>query len=158
MLKDRIYAYVDGAVRNNQSTENLGAWGVILLYKTNEKEFSGIVENTTSNICEITAAISALSKIKDKSIPVDVISDSQYVVSGVNDWSKKWIKEGWKNSKNKPVENQELWRWLLDLVSQFEDVRFVKCQGHSDDEYNNKVDKLCNKAMDYFIATGEVYE
>ncbi len=148
---EMIYLYADGAVRNNQSKNNVGAWACILEYKGKTKEFSDIIENTTNNICELTAVISGLSKIKDKTIPVAVYSDSQYVISGVNQWSKNWIKNGWQTSEKKPVENIGLWRWLLDLVGQFETVSFNKCKGHSNDIMNNKVDALCNLTIDAFL-------
>lgn len=145
---DKIIAYIDGATRGNQFDKNIGAWGVYLKYEDKTKVLSGVIENTTNNICELSSAIQCLNSIKNKSIPIEVFSDSQYVVSGVNEWSKNWIKNGWKNSQNKPVENKGLWIWLLDLVSQFENITFSKCKGHSDDYLNRQADYICNQAMD----------
>ena len=70
---------------------------------------------------------------------------------GVTDWSKKWKENGWKDSKNKPIKNIELQRWVLDLVSQFDDITFVSCLGHSDNAYNNRVDHMCNDLMDIYL-------
>ena len=150
-IMDKVYAYVDGAVKNNQAKENLGSWGVILIYKYNTKELYGIIENTTNNICEITATISALENIKRKDLPTEVISDSQYVVSGVNEWSKKWAENGWKNSQGKVVENLELWKKLLSLITEFKDIQFIKTHGHSTDKTNNEVDFLCNRAIKEYL-------
>lgn len=147
---EKIIAYIDGATRGNQFDKNLGAWGVILKYGNTEKYFGGIFLDTTNNICELSSAIEALSKIKNKKVPMFVYSDSQYLVSGINDWSKNWIANGWKNAKNKPVENMGMWRWLLDLISEFDDVAFIKCSGHSDNVGNNRVDEYCNKLMDEY--------
>jgi ribonuclease HI len=145
-----IIAYIDGATRGNQFEKNLGAWAVVLAYGNKQKEFGDIILDTTNNICEITSAIQALSAIKNKKIKTKIISDSQYVVAGVNEWSKNWIVNGWKNAKNKPIENQGLWRWLLDLIALFDDIEFVKCSGHSDNVGNNEVDAYCNKLMDEY--------
>jgi ribonuclease HI len=146
----KIEVYIDGAVRGNQFDKNLGAWGAILKYGDDTKELGGIIEDTTNNICEITAAISALSNIKNKDLETLVVSDSQYVVSGVNEWSKKWVENGFKTANKKSVENIGLWRWLLDLVSKFSNITFEKCEGHSDHEWNNKADALCNRLLDEY--------
>jgi ribonuclease HI len=145
-----IEAYIDGATRGNQFDKNLGSWAVILKYGENIIEFGEVIENTTNNICEISAAIGALSKIKNKTVKTIVTSDSQYVISGVNEWSKKWKENGWRNAKKQPIENQGLWRWLLDLISQFDDITFEKCEAHSNNEWNNKVDAYCNKLLDEY--------
>ena len=116
-----------------------------------EKTFGEVVEDTTNNIMELNAVIYALSKVKNKTIPTEVTTDSQYVVMGVTDWSKKWIENGWRNAKNKPIENQGLWRYLLDLVSQFNNIAFINCSGHSDNAYNNRVDHMCNDLMDIYL-------
>jgi len=145
-----IEAYIDGATRGNQFDKNLGAWAVILKYGENITEFGEVIENTTNNICEISAAIGALNKIKNKTIKTIVISDSQYVISGINEWSLKWKLNGWETARNKPIKNVGLWRWLLDLVSEFDDITFQKCEGHSNNEWNNKVDAYCNKLLDEY--------
>jgi ribonuclease HI len=147
-MEDKIILYADGACRNNQSRENIGAWAYVLLYGKHVKKEAQLLKNTTNNICELSAVIAGLAKIKDKTKPVEVISDSQYVISGVNEWSKKWIDNGWRNAKKKPVENMELWRWLLNLVAKFSDITFTKCEGHAGNKYNERVDYLCNKMMD----------
>jgi ribonuclease HI len=151
-MSEKIYVYCDGAVKNNQSRTNIGACGAILFYGKHKKEFSNVVHDTTNQKMELSSAILALNSIKDKSLPVSVIMDSQYVVSGVNEWSKNWIKNGWKNAKKKPVWNQDLWRWLLDLISKFDNVEFVKCEAHKDNDGNNQVDDLCNKVIENEIS------
>jgi ribonuclease HI len=147
-MEDKIQLFADGACRNNGKADNIGAWAYVLLYNKHVKKEAQLLKNTTNNICELAAVIAGLAKIKDKTIPVEVISDSQYVVSGVNEWSKKWIENGWKNAKKKPVENMEMWRWLLDLVAKFYDITFTKCDGHAGNKYNEYVDELCNMMMD----------
>lgn len=98
-MSEKIYVYCDGAVKNNQSRTNIGACGAILFYGKHKKEFSNVVHDTTNQKMELSSAILALNSIKDKSLPVSVIMDSQYVVSGVNEWSKNWIKTDGKMLK-----------------------------------------------------------
>ena len=55
--------YTDGACRGNPGK---GGWGAILVYGKTEKELSGGEPSTTNNRMELTAAIKALSALKEK--------------------------------------------------------------------------------------------
>lgn len=146
---DTIYVYADGATRNNQDQKsNLGAWGVVIRFNEKEKIFCGTEKNTTNNKMELLSCISGLSKIRDKSFPIIVVMDSQYVIDGVNQWSEYWKTNGWQKTNGTPLLNVAYWRWVLDLVSQFDNISFKKCKGHLDTVGNIKADRLCNLAMD----------
>ncbi len=142
------WVYADGGCRNNQSRENVGGWGVLLINGDSRTELKGAARNTTNNKMELTSCINALRAIKDKSIKTIVVMDSQYVIKGINEWMAGWIKKGWKSSQKKPVENKELWQEILELKGQFEDITFQHCYGHGDNEGNNRADALANEAMD----------
>lgn len=145
---DKIYVFADGGCRGNGQENNIGGWGVVLKYKDKVKELYGATKNTTNNIMELTSCIEALKAIKNKTIPVEVTMDSQYVIKGINEWIYSWLKKNWINSQKKPVENKELWQELYNLKQQFADIKFVQCKGHADNEGNNRADKLVNLAMD----------
>lgn len=144
---DKIILYADGGCRGNQFDTNIGGWGAVLICKDNIKELKGNTRNTTNNIMELTSCIEGLKAIKNKDIPVEVVMDSQYVIKGITEWVCGWIKKGWRNSQKKPVENKELWQELLKIKSEFKDIAFTKCKGHSDNEGNNRADELANEAM-----------
>ena len=150
-----IQAFCDGACRNNQSKDNIGGWGVVLNLNCGQlvKELKGAAKNTTNNIMELTSCIKALEAIKDKSIMTEVIMDSQYVITGINEWVYNWIQKGWRTSNKKPVENKDLWLRLLQLKTEFRNLSFTKCQGHSDNEGNNRADALANEAMDELMLS-----
>ena len=49
--------------------------------------------------------------------PLDVVSDSTYVVNCFRDrWWEGWIARGWTDSARKPVANRDLWEPFVDLV------------------------------------------
>jgi len=74
-------------------------------------------------------------------------SDSAYLVNCFNNrWYVSWQRNGWKNSKGQPVENQDLWKRLLELLEKH-DVTFIKVKGHSDNEWNNRCDELARAAI-----------
>lgn len=147
--------YCDGGCRGNQNTHNIGGYGIVIEHGDNVKEFYGATENTTNNRMELLACIEALKKLHDPDIPVVVTTDSRYVERGVNEWHRSWIGRGWKNSKGKPVENQDLWKELLWLVERHNDISFEHCMGHADNAGNNLADYLVNVAMDEFIESRE---
>ena len=79
----------------------------------------------------------ALQKIKDRTIPIKVYSDSQYLVQTINsNWDIR--------------ANQEIWARLFNELLNFESVNFIKVKGHSGDKYNEMADELANnEAMNY---------
>ena len=74
--------------------------------------------------------------------PVEVVSDSTYVVNCFRDgWWVRWEKNGWRNAKKQPVANADLWKPIVELVRDG-DVRFRWVKGHGDDPMNDLVDRL----------------
>ena len=146
---NRVQIWTDGGARNNGEKNNVGGIGILLKYKNHTKEIYEGFRNVTNNEMEILAVTTALKSMKRTDIPVEIRSDSAYVINCMNKkWYKKWLDNGWLNAKKKPVENRELWMDLIDLVGKFEEISFTKVQGHSGDLGNMKADELANKAMD----------
>ena len=134
----KVDIYTDGACSGNPGP---GGWGAILIYKGIEKEIAGFNENTTNNRMELLAAIEAMNCLKEH-CAVSLYSDSAYMVNGFNlGWVYNWKNKGWKRDKDKEVINVELWQALYALTKKH-DVTFIKVKGHSDNEYNNRCDKL----------------
>lgn len=138
-----VMIYTDGACSGNPGP---GGWGAVLFYGEHKKEISGGEKATTNNRMEIKAVIEGLSLLKEP-CTVKVYSDSAYVVNCFqNGWIHGWLRNGWKNSKKDPVENQDLWKQLWELMKQHS-VEYVKVKGHSDNEWNNRCDELAREAI-----------
>lgn len=145
--REPIVVYCDGACSGNQSTNNVGGWGAVLRYKDHVKELSGGERNTSNQRMELTACIKALEHIKTASKPIEIYSDSAYVVNCMTErWYERWRRSGWKNAKKQPVENRDLWKRLLDLVERHE-VTFKKVRGHAGVELNERADALAQEAI-----------
>ncbi len=100
---------------------------------------------------EMRAAIEALAAMKE---PVHAVihTDSAYLARAFTEgWVTRWQRNGWKNSKKKPVENKDLWELLVEL-DQRHRVEWIKVKGHADDPMNNRVDELAVDAMNAGIA------
>lgn len=136
--RKNVKLYTDGACSGNPGP---GGYGAILIYKGIEKEISGGQNNTTNNKMEIMAVIKGLEMIKEP-CNVTVYSDSAYVVNAIQmGWLTNWKKNNWKKSDKSVVKNIDLWEKLISLM-EIHNVEFVKVKGHSDNEYNNRCDRL----------------
>lgn len=134
----KVTIYTDGACSGNPGP---GGWGAILIYKGQEKELSGFYQESTNNRMELTAALKALQALKER-CQVQLYTDSAYLCNAFNNgWTMAWERNGWLNSKKKPVENQDLWIPLLN-ETKLHDIEWIKVKGHADNPYNNRCDKL----------------
>ena len=139
----KVEIYTDGACSFNPGP---GGWAAILIYKGVEKVMSGGQRDTTNNVMELLAVVKALSALKEKCF-VKLYSDSAYVVNSVTEgWLLSWQQNGWKTADKKPVKNVELWQELVVLLKKHK-VEFVKVKGHSDNENNNRCDKLAREEI-----------
>ena len=138
-----VVIYTDGACSVNPG---VGGWGAILMYGSISKEISGSEENTTNNRMELTAVIEALSRL-NQPCDVRIYTDSAYICNAFNNgWIFNWIRSGWKTANKRPVENQDLWNRLLAVMKPH-NVEWIKVKGHSDNEFNNRCDKLATTAV-----------
>ena len=99
---------------------------------------------STNQRMEIKAALEA---VRAHPGPLEVVSDSTYVVNCFRDrWYAGWMRKGWLNSQRKPVANRDLWEPLIELVLARGDVTFRWVKGHSGDPMNDLVDVLAVEA------------
>lgn len=142
-----LYIYTDGACRNNQSEDNLGAYAYKLIYGDKIKTFAQVIPNTTNNRMELQAAISALKAIKPtaREHKMELYTDSMYVVKGTNEWGLNWMKINFKG-----IKNPDLWREWFELQYKFPNLTVHHIEGHAGHEHQEEVDKLCNDALDNY--------
>ena len=138
-----VNIYTDGACRGNPG---IGGWGVYIEYGKTTKELYGGDKLTTNNKMELTAAIKGLEALNTK-CQVNLITDSKYVMNGINGWINDWKKNNWKNSQKKDVKNKDLWI-QLDKLNSYHDVKWSWVKGHSGHFQNEKADQLANKGID----------
>lgn len=133
-----VIIYTDGACSGNPGP---GGWGAILMYKGKKLELSGYEAHTTNNRMELMAPIQALSRLKEP-CAVKIYSDSAYLVNAFRQgWLDNWQRRNWLKSDKKAVENQDLWKQLLEYVA-IHRVEWIKVKGHSDNAFNNRCDEL----------------
>jgi ribonuclease HI len=133
----KITIYSDGSSLGNPGP---GGWGTILSFKDIKKELSGSEENTTNNRMELLGAIKGLEALKEP-CDVEIISDSSYVVKGINEWLSGWIKNNWRNSQKKEVKNTDLWKQYIEVSSKH-NIKAIWVKGHAGHEENERCDFL----------------
>ena len=139
----KVEIFTDGACRGNPGP---GGWGVLLRYEGTEKTLLGSAPETTNNRMEMTAVIEALKTLQ-RACSIELTTDSQYVIKGINEWLTGWKKRGWKTANRKPVKNEDLWREMDSLVNGHE-IKWHWVRGHSGHRENELVDQLANDAID----------
>ena len=139
----QVTIYTDGACSGNPGP---GGWGAVLMFNGFRKEMSGYEPHTTNNRMEMTAAIEALSALKEP-CAVSLHSDSSYLVNAFEQhWLDNWRRRNWIKSDKKPVENVDLWQRLLELTGGHA-VTLIKVKGHADNVENNRCDELATLAI-----------
>jgi ribonuclease HI len=94
---------------------------------------------------EIQAALEAVTSLTG---PVEIVSDSTYVVNCFRDrWWEGWLARDWRNSQKKPVANRDLWEPLIGAYrAQPGRLRFRWVKGHAGNAMNDLVDRLAVEA------------
>ena len=131
----KITLFSDGSALGNPGP---GGYGVILRYGDKEKEISGSEAHTTNNRMELLGAIEGLRALKEP-CEVDIVSDSSYVVKGINEWLEGWIKRDFKK-----VKNPDLWKEYIE-VSKIHKVNAIWVRGHDGHEENERCDQLARR-------------
>ncbi len=136
-VTERIKVYTDGACSGNPGP---GGWAWIV---PDGRFGSGPAPDTTNQRMELQAVLDAVQTLDG---PLEIVSDSTYVVKCFNDgWWKGWMKRGWTNSQKKPVANRDIWEPLIALY-QARDLTFTWVKGHAGNEWNDYADRLAVEA------------
>lgn len=141
---ESIIIWSDGACSGNPGP---GGWGTIVKMNGKKHEYSGSGRRTTNNIMEMTGALEGIRRTPEGS-RIKVITDSQYLVKGMNEWINNWKKRNWKKSDGNPVLNRDLWI-ELDEASQKRTIEWIWIKGHDGHPENERCDKLAREAIQH---------
>lgn len=146
--KADYFGFSDGACRGNPGP---GAWGIVVQDASALVlvEDSGLDEQTTNNRMELMGAIEAMSYVLGQGgTSMCLVSDSKYVLNGLDSWLEGWKKRGWKKADKKEPENIDLWKSIDNLRSKFTTFHCVWVKGHAGHPQNERCDELANEALD----------
>lgn len=131
----KITLFSDGSALGNPGP---GGFGTILRYKESEREIVGGEAYTTNNRMELLGVIEGLRALKEP-CKVEIVSDSSYVVKGINEWLNDWVKRDFKK-----VKNPDLWREYLEVAKKHK-INAIWVRGHDGHIENERCDLLAKQ-------------
>lgn len=135
-----ITLFSDGSALGNPGP---GGYGAILRYGEVEKIIRGGEKHTTNNRMELLGVIEGLKALKEP-CDVTVISDSSYVIKGINEWLEGWVKRNFAK-----VKNPDLWLEYLE-VSTPHRIRGEWVRGHDGHPENERCDEIAREEAEKF--------
>lgn len=146
-----IQIYSDGACSGNPGP---GAYGVIMKFNGREKIITEGFRKTTNNRMELLSVIVALEKITTDKYPVEIYSDSKYVIDSITKgWVFNWVKTNFKGKKN-----EDLWKRFLEVENKF-DITYHWVKGHNGHPENERCDQIAVESIkNQSLGIDKIYE
>lgn len=156
-----IEIYTDGATCGNGRPDADGAWSFVTVFAGQvlaERVGKLTADHVphTNNKAEMEAVRQAMLYMIERQQagepphPFKILSDSRYVVDGMNSWTKTWRKRGWvsrRKGKEKPIKNLSMWQELRAMADSLP-VSFQWVRGHNGNQWNGRADELAEGAVD----------
>ena len=104
--------------------------------------------DTTNNRMALAGAIATLEWLHRqwRSAHVTYVSDSEYLIKGMNDWVPGWVARGWRR-KGGAVENLPLWQKLVQAAAGHT-IEWRWVRGHNDNPKNEYANDLAIRAAE----------
>jgi ribonuclease HI len=135
----QVTIYTDGSCLGNPGP---GGWAAIIQGGGITTELSGGMNDTTNNRMELTAALEGLESTDASR--VRLVTDSQYVIKGIEEWMPNWQRNNWRTQGNTPVKNADLWRRMAMAIKSV-DLKLEWVKGHSGHPMNERCDSLAQE-------------
>ena len=136
----KITLFSDGSALGNPGP---GGYGAILRYGDKERIISGGEEHTTNNRMELLGVIEGLRALKEP-CDVTIISDSSYVIKGINEWLEGWVKRNFAK-----VKNPDLWQEYIRVAKPHQ-INGVWVRGHNGHLENERCDVIAKEEAEKF--------
>jgi len=141
----------ESCLGNGREGENPGGGAGLIEARTSRRrierrDFYISSPATTNNRMALSGAIAALQLLfrKGKRMRVLMVSDSEYLVKGMREWTPGWVGRGWKR-KGGTIENLELWQALV-ASARLHEVQWTWVRGHHGHPKNEYADQLAVSA------------
>lgn len=178
MKKLRIYCDA-GSYNNGHKDKDkpmYGSYGCVIVAEDNRiiYTFADWFDEITNNQGELFGFIKGytefLKRYKSKEkYQIEVISDSQYLINGINKYLPGWKKKRWRNSTGDEVKNKNMWL-IIDKLLVCEpniELTFTWQRGHKGKSvsleenpniyFNEMVDSLATEQIDFCTSDKNTY-
>ena len=162
-MRNKILLYTDGASKGNPGS---GGWGALTVLPDGQvAEYGAGSPQATNNQMELTAVIEGIRSLAKVKGDLLILTDSSYVIQGIQKWVKRWQSNNWRTVSGQPVSNQALWQELVGLTERRKTMGLLEWQhvyGHVGIPGNEKVDSIADayakkQNPDLFIGRLEDY-
>lgn len=130
-MHESIDIWVDGSTYGNPGPSGIG---ILMKYKGSIKEIKEYIGVATIHTTELKAIERSLDLVKDKSIPINIFSDSKYAVYVL---TERWT----AHNNTYLIDN------LKNKMHGFNNISFIKVLAHSGITENERVDQLAKEAV-----------
>ena len=131
----------DGSTIGNRGP---GGWGACFEQAGQRWEMSGSNPWTTIAEMELAAAVYALQSLPEGA-EVELRSDSEYLIYGIQVFVFRWRRQHWRNNRGEVLQNRKLWIELLRLNSSLR-IQWIWVKGHNGDPEQCRADALAYRA------------
>ena len=135
--RPHVTIYSDGSFKPDI---RYGGYGTLMQCAGNGIVIYGGSAAESNNRMELRAVLTALRRLTQP-CEVTVVSDSEYVIKGLNGYIWNWASNNWMNTKRQPVANADLWQEMLGFC-QYHHIHGYWVRGHSGHPENCICDRL----------------
>ena len=176
--------FSDGASFNNgykdKTKPQIASCGLVITSEEKIiKKAKKIFPDKTISYAELKGSILVLDLLKksildkydiEKPYKIELYSDSQFVIKGINEWMKNWLKscndwkkDIWYNSSGNVVGQYELFREmkLKYLDNPDFDIKFIHIKGHTKKQdffstMNETCDKIASNCLNQYLKNNNL--
>lgn len=146
-LNKGLNYFSDGACQHNPGASGSGVSiykdGVLMALKT-----GGFHKEGSNNISELEGILFCLESLSIRKGTATIYSDSQYSIDCLTKWGYNWMRNGWKKSDGKDVENKELIQKCMMAYQKVKDrVVLEKVKAHIGERGNELADRMAIMAV-----------
>ena len=118
------------------------------------------LDAATNNVAELSGIIQVIIKANELSVAdLYIITDSEYVKKGINEWMFNWSRNNWTKADGQPIANSDLWKQLHNLLTDLKsrNINYTVdwIRAHDDNQGNVQADLLasvgCNYSFDQLL-------
>lgn len=145
----RYRIYTDGSYDKER---NVGGWAIVIADHQGLKIISDIKQDTTNNQMELIAVLKALEYAVRKHLKdIEVITDSMYVLNGVQKYAEVWKKNNWVGLSGEQIKYKSEWEGILIMLESLNEnnftVKFSKIKSHNGNSLNELADIEARKIV-----------
>lgn len=156
---EELVIYTDGCCLSNGQPGARAGYGISFFSLPEDWDISsplGADDIHTNQRAELTAILRAIEFVLAYQIPcnkVQIFTDSQYAVDGLNIWIPKWRQNGYRLSSGKKAKNADLFQSLTLAMAMLESKGIDLFLDHIPREENRKADALAKSGAAFTLPS-----